>query len=38
MATLLLELDFEVLCLDHGSPLSREPKHAISGLFERTSA
>ena len=32
----LLELDFEILCLDHGSPLTREPKTAIRALLERT--
>jgi metallo-beta-lactamase superfamily protein len=32
----LLDLEFSVLCLDHGPPLSDDPKAAIRGLLERT--
>jgi hypothetical protein len=32
----LLELDFDVLCLDHGSPIVDDPKGAIRELLERT--
>lgn len=32
----LLDLDFEVLCLDHGAPLADEPKAAIRALLEQT--
>jgi hypothetical protein len=32
----LLELDFEVLCLDHGSPVLDDPHEAIRVLLSRT--
>lgn len=32
----LLEVDFDVLCLDHGSPILDEPHEAIRVLLERT--
>lgn len=32
----LLELDFSVLCLDHGSPIAADPKAAIRDLLART--
>ena len=32
----LLDLDFDVLCLDHGSPLADNPKGAIRDLLDRT--
>jgi glyoxylase-like metal-dependent hydrolase (beta-lactamase superfamily II) len=32
----LLELDFELLCLDHGLPIAHEPKEAIRALLART--
>jgi glyoxylase-like metal-dependent hydrolase (beta-lactamase superfamily II) len=31
----LLELDFSILCLDHGAPLADDPKAAIRKLLER---
>jgi len=31
----LLDLDFDVLCLAHGSPIGEDPKAAIRGLLER---
>lgn len=34
----LLDLDFEVLCLDHGSALSDDPKAAIRALLARTAS
>ncbi len=34
----LLELDFAVLCFDHGSPLAHDPKGAIRALLARTAA
>jgi glyoxylase-like metal-dependent hydrolase (beta-lactamase superfamily II) len=33
-----LELDFEVLCLDHGSALAVDPKAEISALLARTAS
>jgi hypothetical protein len=33
----LLDLDFDVLCVDHGSPILNDPKAAIRGLLGRTS-
>jgi hypothetical protein len=32
----LLELDFDVLCLDHGRPITKDAKGAIRGLLART--
>ncbi len=32
----LLELDFEVLCLDHGAPIAADPHGAIRALLART--
>jgi glyoxylase-like metal-dependent hydrolase (beta-lactamase superfamily II) len=32
----LLELDFVLLCLDHGAPILERPKDAIRALLERT--
>lgn len=32
----LLDLPFAVLCLDHGAPITDDPKAAISGLLERS--
>jgi len=32
----LLDLPFEVLCLDHGAPLTHDPKAALRRLLERT--
>src|SRR5262245_28100595 len=32
----LLDLDFEILCLDHGTPIAEDPKRAIRQLLERT--
>lgn len=32
----LLDLEFDVLCLDHGSPLVDDPKAAIRDLLDRT--
>ena len=32
----LLDVDFDVLCLDHGSPVADDPKTAIRGLLDRT--
>jgi hypothetical protein len=32
----LLDLPFAVLCLDHGAPITNDPKAAISGLLERS--
>jgi glyoxylase-like metal-dependent hydrolase (beta-lactamase superfamily II) len=32
----LLELDFDVLCLDHGAPLTDDPHAAIRALLART--
>jgi hypothetical protein len=32
----LLEVDFDALCLDHGSPLADDPKGAIRDLLDRT--
>ena len=29
----LLELEFEVLCLDHGPPITDQPKRAIERLL-----
>jgi hypothetical protein len=34
----LLDLDFEVLCLDHGSAITGDPKAAIRGLLARTAS
>jgi hypothetical protein len=34
----LLDLDFEVLCLDHGSAITGDPKSAIRGLLARTAS
>jgi hypothetical protein len=34
----LLGLDFEILCFDHGAPLSERPKDAIRLLLERASS
>lgn len=31
-----LELDFDVLCLDHGAPVANDPKAAIAALLSRT--
>jgi glyoxylase-like metal-dependent hydrolase (beta-lactamase superfamily II) len=31
-----LDLDFGVLCLDHGAPIADDPKAAIRGLLSRT--
>ena len=31
----LLDLDFSILCLDHGAPLTGDPKAAIRALLER---
>jgi hypothetical protein len=33
----LLELEFDVLCLDHGSPVLDDPHRAIRALLDRTS-
>jgi hypothetical protein len=32
----LLDLDFEVLCLDHGAPITDDPHAAIRRLLRRT--
>lgn len=32
----LLDLPFRILCLDHGPPITDDPKAAIRGLLERT--
>lgn len=32
----LLDLDFEILCLDHGVPVTDDPKGAIRGLLDST--
>jgi glyoxylase-like metal-dependent hydrolase (beta-lactamase superfamily II) len=32
----LLQLEFSILCLDHGPPVTDDPKAAISDLLERT--
>jgi glyoxylase-like metal-dependent hydrolase (beta-lactamase superfamily II) len=34
----LLELDFEVLCLDHGSAIADDPKAEIRALLARTAS
>jgi hypothetical protein len=34
----LLDLDFAVLCLDHGSAIADDPKAAIRALLARTAA
>jgi glyoxylase-like metal-dependent hydrolase (beta-lactamase superfamily II) len=34
----LLELDFDVLCLDHGGPIVDDPKAAIRALLARTAS
>lgn len=34
----LLDLDFEVLCLDHGSPITDDPKAEIRALLGRTAS
>jgi hypothetical protein len=34
----LLELDFDVLCLDHGGPIVDDPKSSIRALLARASA
>jgi glyoxylase-like metal-dependent hydrolase (beta-lactamase superfamily II) len=34
----LLELDFDVLCLDHGSAIASDPKAEIQALLARTAA
>lgn len=31
----LLELDFSILCLDHGAPIADDPKQAIRDLLEQ---
>ena len=33
-----LDLDFEILCLDHGSPIRADPKAEIRALLARTAA
>jgi glyoxylase-like metal-dependent hydrolase (beta-lactamase superfamily II) len=33
----LLDLDFEILCFDHGTPITEDPKRAVRELLERTS-
>jgi hypothetical protein len=35
-AQTLLDADFDVLCLDHGSPVADDPKGAIRALLDRT--
>jgi glyoxylase-like metal-dependent hydrolase (beta-lactamase superfamily II) len=32
----LLELEFSILCFDHGPPITNDPKAAISDLLQRT--
>jgi hypothetical protein len=34
----LLDLDFEILCLDHGSPIADDPKAALRELLAATSS
>jgi hypothetical protein len=34
----LLDLDFEVLCLDHGSAVTADPKGEIRALLSRTAS
>ena len=34
----LLDVDFDVLCLDHGSAITSDPKAEIRALLARTAA